>query len=278
VVVGVFVLSVFLWLVVGPLSTIGLLQSPSLNVPKNTAKTGNASQQEAKRLWEQAIAAKGGREKLFGVHNLVTVDIKKEGGSIIRHETLWGLPNKYWMWLDHRSSVFGLRLDIVNYETNTRYVMSESAPQPSPRPITDKRDSDVLLRNTQLIYLMESNWVQPVPLAASRGKVGKQQVDIVQTEVNGEHYCDFLLDPMTHLPIGIRFYFENGYTHKIESSLLKLSDYKLMNGLMIPQRFSATETIDWDSQTVEINVEFNDKIFETPPSISAGPEAWRKKG
>jgi len=60
------------------------------------------SLERAKELWEMAIAAKGGREKLHQVGNLVFAG---EGGTLVH---FWVFPDKYFSWVDTRPSVFGL--------------------------------------------------------------------------------------------------------------------------------------------------------------------------
>ena len=165
--------------------------------------------EEAAAIWEQAIAAKGGRGRFHAVRNMImstrgeylTRSLKK---NEVRGETLLVFPNKYWDWDDYRPDVFGLRISMYNYDTNVMYVISEGEPNHPPEPITETQRSKAL-RNAQLSFLLETQWLKPTLVKASTGMIGLRPVDIVQTTVEGER-VDFAFDRKTHLAMRVSYY------------------------------------------------------------------------
>jgi len=231
--------------------------------------------EEVQRLWEQAIAAKGGRERLDAVRNLIissraeyrTSTFKK---NHIRQETLYALPNKFWTWNDLRPDVFGLRIEMYNYDTNVKYVISEGEPNNQPEPITDNKRKDLFL-SSLLPVLPESKWLKPVLVKASTGSRGLRPVDVVQTTVNGKR-VDFGLDPKTHLLVTVSYY--DVVRGKTYVTSLALSDYVEISGIKVPQTIKYDDGTEYN-QSYQFNVEYNQDLFIKPPSIEAGPEAWK---
>ena len=121
--IGGIVAIYFHIIAVGPVATFDMPQT--LSTPRETSQSN-----PAERLWEQAITAKGGREALYGVRNLF-VSSRRDYPSRrlkknqLRHEVLYVLPHKFWSWSDYRPDVFGLRIEMYDYERSTKYVISE---------------------------------------------------------------------------------------------------------------------------------------------------------
>lgn len=85
-----------------------------------TQSSHDANRQEAERLWELAIAAKGGRERLQAVSNL-QISIREKVWYGLRRvpyiqEDLYVFPGKYWEWNDQRKSIFGLSIRMYNHD------------------------------------------------------------------------------------------------------------------------------------------------------------------
>jgi hypothetical protein len=56
-------------------------------------------------VWDQALIAKGGREKLLAVENLL---VRETGGTPVPfYVSLFAFPDKYWQYADERGTVFG---------------------------------------------------------------------------------------------------------------------------------------------------------------------------
>ena len=232
---------------------------------------------DAVRLWEQAIAAKGGRERLHAVHSMV-ISTRGEYHSRlfkknqVRREELLVFPHKYWFWDDYRPDVFGLRVSMYNYDTNMKYVISEGEPNHTPEPIA-KGQRNKALRNDQLSFLLETQWLKPTIVKASTGSVGLQRVDVVQTVVEGER-VDFAFNQTTHLPVKVSYYdIVNGKTY---INVQSFSDYTEVSGIQLPRIIVYGDGSQYEA-SFQLNVEYNEKIFVNPPPLEAGPEAWRLK-
>lgn len=235
-------------------------------------------QEGAVRVWEQAIAAKGGRNRLHAIRNMVISSHGRYKAYLLkenqfRQETLYLFPDKYWAWDDYRPDIFGLRVSMYNLETNMKYVISDGEPTCLPEPITDKERGvqRKILERVQLIFLLETQWVKPSLVKASVGNVGGRLVDIVQAEI-GERRVDFAIDRETHLPIRVSFYsVDRGETY-VEN--VDLSDYVEVEGIKMP-RVVKSEGSAAVRVSYQFNVKYNEEIFNKPPSLKAGPEVWR---
>jgi hypothetical protein len=233
-------------------------------------------QKEAERLWEQAIAAKGGRDRLYAVRNMV-ISTEKDTSSLftknkVRREELLVFPNKSWFWDDYRPDVFGLRVSMYNYDSNMSYVISDGEPYHQAEPIKNAQKNKAL-RNGQLSFLLETKWLKPTILKASTGRVGLRSVDIVQTTVEGER-VDFAFDRKTHLPVRVSYH--DVVKGKTYVNVQSFSDYKDVAGIKVPQRLEYYEGSKYRA-SFQFNVEYNENIFIKPLPLEAGPEAWRSK-
>lgn len=245
---------------------------------KVTKHEETAQRNDAARLWEQAIAAKGGRERLHAVRNMV-ISTRGEYHSRllkrnqIRREELLVFPNRYWFWDDYRPDVLGLRVSMYNYDSNMKYAISEGEPNQAPEPIA-KGKRNKALRNDQLSFLLETQWLKPTLIKARTGTVGQRHVDIVETTIEGER-VDFAFDQSTHLPLSVSYYdIVNG---KAYINVQSFSDYMEVDGIQLPRIIRFGDGSKYEA-SFQINVEYDETIFVNPPPIDAGPEAWRLKG
>lgn len=249
----------------------------TMNSVTETEQTQNDKRQEAQRLWELVIAAKGGRERLFAVRNMVISSRGEYASSAlrknhVRREELLVFPHKYWFWDDYRPDVFGLSVSMYDYDNNISYLITDSDPYHPPEPMAN-RQRNKALRNDQLSFLLETRWFKPSLVNASTGKVGMRAVDILQTIVDGER-VDFFFDQQTHLPARISYY--DVFNGKTYSNTQSFSDYTKVNGIGVPQTIVYDDGSKYKS-SFQFNVEYNENIFVRPPPIEAGPEAWRPK-
>jgi hypothetical protein len=124
-----------------------------------------------------------------------------------------------------------------------------------------------------LYYLLETQWVKPVPIGVtSGGRVGRRTVDIVQTLVDGKR-VDFYLDRESHLPLKVAFVNErDGRSYY----WIMFSDYAPVKGIQMPQRTNGMGDADIPT-SIQLDVGYDESIFERPPSIEAGAEAWRAR-
>jgi hypothetical protein len=240
----------------GFIMVLSLLGAKATEMTQRTPAQ-DSSRREAERLWEQAIAAKGGRARLYAVRNMV---VSWRGN---KHVDFYVFPNKLWRWMDDRPSPIGLAVEMHNLERNLAYLTYPDDPE-SPRRIDTERGRGAL-RNAQIYYLLETQWMKPVPVGVTSGRVEWRAVDVVQTVVDGTR-VDFYLDRESHLPLKISF----------GTYYVTFSDYREVDDIQMPRRVSYMGS-GWILTNYQLNVAYDEAIFERPPSIEAGPEAWRRR-
>lgn len=236
-----------------------------------------AQPEEAVTFWEQAIAAKGGRERLHSVLNMVISTHGKYGSrqlgeNQVRGETLFVFPARYWDWSDYRPDVFGLRISMYNFETQKKYIISDGEPQRQIESITAAEQSRAEMHSL-LPYLLETKWLRPVVVGVKTGRIRLRPVNIVQTTVNGKR-VDFALDQKSHLPVRVSYH--DLIKGKEYITALDLSDYVDIDGIKVPQKIKYDDGTEY-KQAYQFNVEYNEDIFVRPTTIQAGPQAWKPK-
>ncbi len=97
-----------------------LLVFASVICGQNSLGKETGSRKEAERIWELAIQAKGGHEKLNAIRN---IQISTRGWP--RTEFLIVYPNKLWSWEDYLPSVLGLHMSMYNLETGKNISWNE---------------------------------------------------------------------------------------------------------------------------------------------------------
>lgn len=291
---------------------------PRTGVPDQTTAVPTA-QPPATALWERAIAAKGGRDRLYQVHNLVVNQVHSYRWIIRRHErrevSLYVFPNKLWAWSDNRPGILGLIIKIYNAEARQgwsfrdsrieclRVIERSGGSEPEPAPDLQVDEHTCAFPDTTSIgtfdnysirdpvcFLLETSWVRPVPIKAETVKSEFGEVDAVHTHVEayGRRYrVVFFLDRKTHLPVKVGF-------RNLDSPLplqdpqdltslvnyygwISLSDYAEVAGIQMPRKLGYEGARPAIPVSFEINVDYDEAVFSRPPSIEAGPEAWRPK-
>lgn len=238
------------------------------------------NREEAERLWEEAIAAKGGRERLHAINNLQRSVRLRQWWNLRRVpyeiEALYVFPRKSWEWVDQTGTIFGFKISMHNYDQNIHWYYLDHGKGPTVAPFWDSdiyKGAMSAIINVQLNYLMETRWVKPIPVSVERGKVGGHAVDIVRTIVKGyprgEETVSFALDRKTHLPRQVIYHAI--LQGKEYSGGVSLSDYTAINGIQMPGKVGRERTV------FQFNVDYNERIFEQPPSRAEGIDAWKKK-
>jgi len=233
------------------------------------------SLERARELWEMAIAAKGGREKLHQVSNLVFT------GESGRSVTFWVFPDKYFHWADTRPSVFGLNVSISNYETGFGYSTSFSNPPQVKveKDIRQHKSNRSQFFFCQMDYLLETKWLRPEALRATKSTVAGKRVDLVDVQVkwHTETYkVGVFLDEKTHLPVRIGYY--GTFRPNEFYNTVNMRSYRDFGGIKLPTELSWRESSDWTHPRFEINAEYDPQFFERVPDLNAGPFQWRKAG
>ena len=242
------------------------------------------NRQEAERLWELAIAAKGGRERLYSVNNL-QISIREKVWYKWRRvpyieEDLYVFPNKYWEWNDQKETIFGFNLRTYNGDREIHLWYTDHGKVAHiGRPAEDVYGNGALIRlyDVQLRYFMETKWVKPIPISVQQAKVDGKSVDIVQTIVKGyptrdgtnEERIAFALDHKTHLPLRVMHYTVTVGEEYVGE--IPLSDYVDVAGIQMPSKVYGLRS------TYQINVDYDEEIFNREPNVEAGIKQWSKK-
>lgn len=238
----------------------------------------------AERIWEQAIEAKGGRESINKIDNILETSVikgevtlgKKYDGRDVYLEVL---PDKFWNYDDQGASVFGTNLTMFNYENITYYFARSVDSNIAAKPITEKVKSKGY-QNGMISLLLEAKGLKPVILRARTEKVKlfkpdktkTIEVDIVETKIDGRR-VDFAFDRQTHLPIQVGFYHEDEPNR--EPFKMEYHNYIDYQGLKVPQlRVSEDGTLQ--TFKLQFNVEYDPEIFEKSPAKPSS-DSWKKK-
>ena len=237
------------------------------------------AREEARRLWEQAITAKGGRQRLYEVRNLevsARAQFKKDlfHSGELRFEDFYVFPSKHWFWTDERArGLTPLKVEWADIERDLAYLTYADDPE-SPRKLIGITPFDKsFFLKAQLLYLMETQWFKPTPVRARTERIGSRKLDVVETSVERDR-VDFYFDKTTHLPVRVVTH----YASKNETSLTRtyvLAEYREVNGIQMPHAVNAEGLKQ--RMSYQINVPHNKELFECPPTIEGGPDAWKPK-
>lgn len=232
------------------------------------------TQSGARELWEKAVAAKGGRERLRQITHLY---VAADQGRGYRQATFYVFP-AYRFDFSYEPKrertgvqVSNAREDIVWWQVDENLA----------KPLRYEEDDAYLNMLPQFIYLLVTHEIEPVPLRKGKERVGLKRVDVVETEAKGWR-VDYYLDSETHLPVKVVLPLGPGARAKGSMNhIIFLEDYLAVDGVMMPR--TATHTYSFNSQKLkdrlsfEINPAYDPRVFERPPTPKMGPEAWRPK-
>jgi hypothetical protein len=229
---------------------------------------------KARAVWEEAIRAKGGRERLRALRIFVTASHEEftrsprpDVAAYENIERLYILPNRFWEYVDHgpgKMGDLGAALDVDRHRVVGR---------PNDGPLDTLYDDYVYrLRNGQLVYLMETAQVQPEPVALKSGRIYGIDVDIVETRVNNDR-AEFFLDHRTRLPVRIAIQEQR----RRLADIYRLSDYHPVDGLQMPGNVHlGDDSRDKAMTTYRFNVDYDESVF-TPGSVRFEKNGWMKR-
>ena len=242
-------------------------------LPFSAAATEAQEVEQAKILWERAIAAKGGREQLHQVTNLVMsyretvrnfLGIPVHRGVV---ERLYVFPNKSWSWDDGLPPPFRLTTGWLDVEQNRRCTLYAGSSAPVCGPAKQaKSPADEGITQVQYLYLMETRWVKPTPIGVTKDNIGLKQVDVLHTRFENKR-VDYFLDRKTHLPARVAVFYNDSDR---ATFMFDFSDYVTVNGIQMPGRQKKGKI------NFQINARYDESIFTRSPSIEAGPKAWQR--
>ena len=217
---------------------------------------------EPQEVWEQAVKAKGGRDRLRSVHSLA-VYMKPAEVNLAGPPTNWlcVFPDRYF---EFEARSIGSQHAMVVDGAAGRVAMDATGIPRNARPLP-AAEHDRLALN-QVVFLLESAWLQPRPVAVRR--------NVLTVEAAGRTY-ELFLDSAS-LPERIVSPPVPGQKPKIQYEY-KLQRYRDFQGVMLPARIVRITRLQegtWDVD-YEIDAKYNPKLFERMPNLADGPEPWR---
>ena len=293
-------------LVINSLVAIVILAS-TCSVKGQTGET-DVNRAHAQQLWEEALQAKGGRDRLHSVQNFLTsgeihVDALK-GSHMSEVQWLRAMPGKAWLY--EYTSEFKVSLDatVINLERNLCVTtLSPARGNVPPRSLCLPTTYPERLIQDPIIYLMETNWLRPVPIRTYEGKRGINRVDVVETAV-GNYRFNFYLDRKTKLPVklvtdrydgipeatqlgGMTIYFDNYVTVegiKMPSRVVREPKHVPITDFSVPSlvlshepRFPEKVRRDIELLHYKFNVAYERTIFDHPVPKTAKAGDWKAR-
>jgi hypothetical protein len=231
-----------------------------------------AERQEARRFWDAVVKAKGGRERLESVQNLLVQYTRKQQPTLIQ---LFAFPDKYWEW-SYGPPFPEVAMGFYKGEAGLYYSISDTGVQ----PVTNS-DPQGWMDKGSVVLLLETRWVKPEPVKVTRQRRGGQLVDVIETKV-GDERIDFTVDIESLLVLNVSRYSKD-YKHGTEPWWSEyFSDYVNIDGIQMPLKEALDNTHvglahNWLDMRCRINVVYDPDFFDAPPQLSAGTEAWRPK-
>ena len=237
----------------------------------SACSTDEQGLEKAKQIWEQAIIAKGGRERLLNINNLLIVDNKTHSVS------LDVFPDKNWVWAVDAKPI-GTNVISENYATGIAYRI-KSDKVPDSFKLNPARMTWHLASLLEL--LLETKWVKPKILGYDTTKINGRDFDVVCTQITSDAIWDrdFIFDQTTHLLVRtITPSKDDGSGFRL---ITNYKDYIEVKGIKLAQKVvgkfeNGHSWIDWNS-TYQIDVEYKKDLFDGPPRIADGPNGWMEK-
>jgi hypothetical protein len=110
-----------------------------------------------------------------------------------------------------------------------------------------------------------------VPTEAKEGVRDGKPVDVIYARWD-RWTVKYVLDKTTHLPLAFDFYSQP----EDEGALpRRFADYVAVDGIQLPSSVHYGGETPFIKQSYLINPRYNERLFEQPPSIKDGPDAWR---
>jgi hypothetical protein len=275
---------------------------------KGQAEATDINRARARQLWEEALQAKGGRDRLHAVQNfLISGEIQVEavkGSHTTEVQWLHVLPGKAWLHEYTPEFVVSLDATVINIERDLcmKILSPARGDVPSLSLCLPTAYAERLIQNPT-IYLIETKWIRPVPIRTYEGRRGLKRVDVVETAV-GNLRVDFYLDRKTRLPVklvtdeygaiyketqakGLTVYFDNYVTIdgiQMPTKVVREPRHVPLNEFSVPSlvlshepRFPEKVRRDTELLKYKFNVEYENTIFDGPASRKVKATDWKPR-
>jgi len=219
---------------------------------------------DPQEVWEQAVKAKGGRDRLRSVHSLA-VYMKPADVNLAGPPANWlcVFPDRYF---EFDGGGRGSQRAIVVDRTADRVAMDATGIPRNARHLTSYEHDRLALH--QIVFLLESAWLQPRPVEVRHNVLVVEAAGrTYKLSLNSANLPERVLSPPIH-----------GQKPKIQFDY-RLQRYHDFEGVMLPARVTSidgTREAIWDVD-YEIDAKYNPKLFERMPDLANGPEPWRMR-
>lgn len=211
------------------------------------------------------MQAKGGRERLRKVHSLA-IFLKPAQVNFAGNPTtmLCVFPDRYF---EFDGAGVGMSQRALVVDGASDRAASDMTGMPRRTRHLSPYEHDRLILN-QLVYLLDSAWLQPHPMEARK--------NILIVEIAGRSFKLFL--NKANLPERILALKVQGRKQDAPYDF-RLQQYRDFDGIMLPGRVATVGRVSqstWDAD-YEVDAKYNPKLFERVPDLSNGPEPWRMR-
>lgn len=228
-------------------------------------------------IWEQAVKAKGGRDRLHRVQSLA-VYMKPAAVNFRGPVTNWlcVFPDRYFEFDGQGSGAYPFvgpggmagvadspRALVVDASADRVAMDASGTPRASWHLTPLERERTVL---NQIVFLLDSAWLKPQPLELRR--------NVLIVQAAGGTYKLFL--DRANLPERVLSLPVPGRKPKVQYDY-RLQRYQDFQGVQLPARVTSVSGVResvWDVD-YEVNAKYNPKLFERVPNLADGPEPWR---
>lgn len=250
-----------IWLLIAIATLPGICSAQDNNA-------ADANKKEAERAWEALVTAKGGREKLHSVRNMI----------VERYEGVWiqlsVFPDLEWEYLGPLGPRYPTRWSNI---FDRKQALLVKATQDGEIETRSNYPWDWNLRD-ELAYILETKWDKPSIIGISRRKEGKQTLDVIEANI-GLLKVEFGYEPEEMLVRRI-YKYEGGHLYRIWA----FDGYRSIDGIQMPSQiaelsakeFLKKDKFDYAPISFQFNVDYDPKIFQRPLK-STTPDAWKRK-
>jgi hypothetical protein len=218
-------------------------------------------------MWERMVEARGGRDRLHGVETLLVESRDKLRASLYR------LSGVIWNWSAFPGTRFGPQVQLMNADALLYRWMAGPCGEWDCKVRSQKMPDDTPFLTPQLLYLLETRFVQPEVKGCGEEVVEGKRLRYVEVE-KGRLRVKYYLPRDSYLPeMAMRF---NGPYQET----LHYKNYEPFDGIQLPTEERVVNA--WSRVTYhlryEINPEYDPEILTKDPDLADGPDGWRPKG